>query len=331
MKTPKFLLALLFNCLIGILLASFTDWNPFICMAGVNVAGAVMYQVKLQYGISFFDGLATEVWLPDVKEDPYPDASFVNAATDMSALVDNDKINLTEAGVDPDVLKNNTVYPVPDAVAADSPLSIELNYYDTTSTIVRNAVAIELAYDQRTLYANKHKKALAKRIGQDAAYSYAPAQHNAANFNTVLNLAANDSIIDAIIDMKAAFTGQEGVNLVLDPTHMAKIAKEDKVLFKAIMAEKGATFYGFKIWEYTHNPFYIGATGAKAAFGAAFVAGTHKRSSFVFVGSEVMRADGTIKMFSRLNDPDIKGDKFNFQKRTLVLPLRNKFQGAILQ
>ena len=299
----------------------------------VSFAGEVMFFVKRKTGTVAFDGLAVEAWVPLVMEDFYPSNSFLTAAQDMSSLVDNDKINFAEAGADPAVLKNNTVYPINAAVAADTPLSVELDTYDTESTIVRNAIAIELAYDQRLLYANKHKKALLKKLSQDAAYAYAPAAADATN--KVISLADADSMIDGIIDLQAFYNGvdDDGTNrnLVLCPAHMAKIAKEDKVLYKAIMAEPGTVLYGFKIWAYSQNPVYITATGAKAAQGVAYSAATHKLASIAFLGNEVMKAQGTLELFSQLKDPDIKGDKFNFQMRALASSLRSKYSGAILQ
>lgn len=338
MKNTSLLFGVLINCVIGLLIASSCNAaginaDPTLCMAGVNFAGFVMNIVKQQSNTVLFDGLAQEVWLPLVMEDFYPSNHFLSAAQDMSSLVDNDKINFAEAGADPSVMKNNTVYPIGTNVATDTPKEIALDYYDTDSTIVRNAIAVELAYDQRSLYARKHQKALLKRLGQDAAYAYAPVS-NGAN-NPVLNLAANDSFIDAVIDLQAAYNAfdDDGTdrNLVLTPTHMAKVAKEDKQLYKAMLAKPGDIYFGFKIWNYSKNAIYVGATGAKAAFGAAFVAGTHKYGSFSFMGNEVMKAQGTFKMFSTLNDPAQKGDVFNFQMRGLVSSLRGKFSGAILQ
>lgn len=332
----KIISAVAINTFIGLLIAATTGFNFLACAIAVNMLGVVMFIVKEKdKSFTLFDGLATEVWIPLVKEDFYPNNSFLQAAEDMSSLVDNDKINFAEAGADPAVLKNNTVYPINASVASDSPLAVELDYYDTESTIVRNAVAVELAYDQRVLYANKHKKALFKKIGMDAAYAYAPTQDDGTKNNKVISLAANDSVIDAIIDMRAAYDGfdDDGTNrnLVLCPTHLAYLAKEDKALYKAIIAEPGSLMYGFKTWSYSKNPIYISATGVKAAQGTAYVAGTHKLASFAFLGSEVMKAMGTVEMFSKLKDPDIKGDKFNFQMRALVAPLRDKYRGAILK
>lgn len=335
MKTSKLVLNLLTIAVFAILLSAFFQVPPVLLFGGLLVAGVFTRIVRVQNGSALFDGLAPEVWIPLVKEDFYPSNSFLTAAQDMSSLVNNDKINFAEAGADPTVMKNNTSYPIGSTVAADTPLAIELDYYDTDSTIVRNAIAIELVYDQRAMYANKHKKALMKRLGVDAAFAYAPTQKSTGNFNEVLNLGANDSVIDAIIDLQKHYNNCDedgsGRVLVLCADHMAAIAKEDKVLYKSIMAENNAMYYGFKIFTYTKNPIYIGATGVKAAYGTAFNEETHKNSSFSFLSNEVMKAQGTVEMFSALKDPDIKGDKFNFQMRALVSSLRGKYAGAILK
>jgi len=337
MNTIKFLKGLVANMLLALIYATFFGASAVeasIMFVTLYAVGVLMYVAAKQSGGRLaFDGLAVEAWIPLVMEDFYPSNSFLTAAYDMSGMVDNDKINFAEAGADPSVLKNNTTYPIEANVAEDQPLAVELDTYDTDSTIVRNAIAIELAYDQRALYAAKHKKALMKKIGMDAAYAYAAAAH--AGTNTVLDLGENDSVIDAVIDMQKAYNDfdDDGTNrvLVLNPKHLADIAKEDKVLYKAIMAEPGSVFYGFKVFTYSQNPLYIYATKTKAAQGVAFDGDIHKVSSITFLGDEVMKAQGTVKLFSQLNDPDIKGDKFNFQMRFLAKTLRNKYAGAILK
>jgi len=329
----KLFLNIMFNCLIGFIVAGIFGINPVVGAATVNAAGVVMHQVN-KHGVSLFEGLAAEVWIPMVLEDPYPNASFLQAATNMSSLVDADKINLAEAGVDPEVLVDNTVYPVGTVDASDIPKDVTLKTYDTVNSVVRNAVAVELAYDQRALYVNKHKKALAKKIGMDAAYMYAPQAADVAKNNFVIKLGATDSIIDALIDLQNAYgnaDADDDRNIVLCPNHMANIAKEDKKLYKAIAAEPGMKMYSFRLWEYSKNPIYIAATGAKAAYGAAYDPATHLYSSFSFLGSEVMVADGSAELFSRLKDPQARGDIFGFQKRALATTLRGKFGGAILQ
>jgi hypothetical protein len=314
MKTTiKNLVSLFLIAIMSIVLSNITGFEPMPIAGVLLVAGVAVYvtRVKNQSNV-MFEGLAAEVWIPLVKEDFYPKNSFLNGAMDLSSLVNNDKINFAEAGADPTVLKNNTTYPINVVKAADTPKAITLDYYDTESTWVENATAIEQAYDQKVLYTNKHKKALLKKLGMDAAYAYAPTQDDSATKNKVIALGSG-SIIDAIIDLRAFYDGVDDDgserHLVLDPSHLAMISKEDKVLYKAMLAEEGV----------------------KAAVGAAYVSGTHNKSSFSFLGSEVMKAIGTMEMFSKLKDPDYKGDIFNFQMRALVGRVRAKYAGAILK
>ena len=56
--------------------------------------------------------LQKEIWINQIKQNFYPDSSFLNFVRDFSALVEFDAINIAEAGVDPDVLINNNTYPI---------------------------------------------------------------------------------------------------------------------------------------------------------------------------------------------------------------------------
>ncbi len=335
MKLSKFLAAFLINAIIGLLFATGLSANPFVCIAAVNGAGAIMHVIKVKSGIVLFDGLAAEVWIPDVKDNFYPDSSFLSQAQDMSSLVDNDAINLAEAGIDPTVLKNNSTYPIAETDASDTPLRLVLDTYDTTSTVVRNAVALELAYDQRVLYTGKHKKVLLQKFGIDAAFAYAPA--SAAGTNQIIDATADAAgvILDRIIELQTAYNNVdaplEGRILVLDPNHAAIIAKEDKLLFKSFENTPGSNLFGFKVYTFSRNPIYIKSSVTKAAQGTAFVGATHAKSSFAFLKDEVMKAQGTFKLFSTLNSPSHKGDVFNFQMRGLAKSIRNKYMAAIIK
>lgn len=335
MKLSKFFQALLVNAIIGLVFATAFVVNPLLSISCVLLAGVVMHKVKKESGIVLFDGLAQEIWLPDIKDNFYPESSFLSEPQDMSSLVDNDAINLAEAGIDPTVLKNNVAYPIAETDASDTPLRMVLDTYDTTSTVVRNAVALELAYDQRQLYTSKHKKALLLKFGIDAAYAYAPSAVAATNPIIDATGDAADVILDRIIELQTAYNNldapAEGRILVLDPNHAAIIAKEDKKLYKSFESSAGAMLFGFKIYTFNRNPIYIKASTTKAALGTAFVGATHAKSSFAFLKDEVMKAQGTLKLFSTLNSPSHKGDVFNFQMRGLATSIRGKYKAAIIK
>jgi hypothetical protein len=333
MKFSKFILALLYNCLVGLILSSVIAANPSVCIAAVNLIGSCMYLLHKKYGKLAFEGLAAEVWLPDVMEDFYPDNSFLREAEPMDQFVTKDIINLAEAGVDPDVIINNTTYPITETVANDVPHSLALDTYDTTSTIIRNAQAVELVYDQRTLYTNKHKKALLNKFSTKAIHAYAPQSNN--SYNPVMVGTTSDSVLDMIIDLEQKFNDldvpEENRVLVLCSKDQASIAKENKALYKEFMAKPGSVLYSFKIYRFSKAPAYNKTTGAKIAYGAALNPTTDILASVAFHSGEVMKAQGTFDFFSRLKDPDVKGDKFNYQMRALALPKRNKYCGAIIR
>ena len=79
-----------------------------------------------------------QIWIDLIKEGLYPDSSFLTESVDMSELVEYNKINLAEAGIDPEVLIDNTVFPVPVMSREDIPKELALHTFDTVNTVVRN-------------------------------------------------------------------------------------------------------------------------------------------------------------------------------------------------
>jgi hypothetical protein len=189
---------------------------------------------------------------------------------------------------------------------------------------------VELQYNKRMSIIERHRTALGKNLGVMAAFSWSPAANNA--FNRITALGANDSMIDAIIDLEAFYKSLDmytGLNLCLTPAHMARIKKEDKNLFKDILNTR--KMYGFDIFEYTKNPLYTSAN-AKKPFGAVAEAGD-KVASFSWVSSEVFRCFGDTEMYATLGSASIQADEISFAQRALVGKIRStnpKYLGAIL-
>lgn len=280
-------------------------------------------------------GLQKEVWVAGIKENPIPDHSFVFASTDMSEHVENNKLHLAEAGIDPGVHENyfsGNEDPLPVANITDIPNEVVLKTYSTEQTRHRDLQEIELQYNRRASLMNRHKNSLAKDIGKRASFAWTPAATNA--FNKVIQLGANDSFTDAVIDMEAFFGEHDidGVlNICLDPKHMAMIRKEDYKLYKEIKSEKGAELYGFKIYGYSKNPLFTDAA-VKKPYGATLEAGD-KRCSFMWVTDEVFRCFGDVEMYANLRDSGIQADTLSFAQRALVGKIRAnnpKYLGAII-
>ncbi len=120
--------------------------------------------------------LNKEIWLDQLLKGLYPATSFLNYVRDFSNLVDNEKIHLAEAGVDPAVLVNNTVYPIPVSLRIDEPIEIELKKFETENTLVRRPDYIQYSYDQLEGVLYSHRMALRTKTAAVAAHAYAPVQ-----------------------------------------------------------------------------------------------------------------------------------------------------------
>lgn len=321
-------LALAFSVAIGPII----EVPPLITAASIVAVSAVAQWVAP----SFFKGVAMaglqkEIWVPGIKENPVPDDTFVYQSTDMSLYVENNKLHLAEAGIEPSVHENyfaSSDDPLPFASVADIPNEVVLNTYSTDQTRHRDLQEVELQYDRRTSVINRHRVSLAKNMSDRASFAWSPAVGNA--FNKLMNLGANDSIIDALIDIEAFFAGldkPDNLNVCFTPEHMARIKKEDKKLYKEVLNEK--VMYGLKVFRYSRNPLYTSVwdveTSApkltKKAYGTVMQPGDG-RASFIWASDEVFRAFGDIEMYANLRDSGTQSDTLSFAQRALVGKIR---------
>jgi hypothetical protein len=324
---------LFFNIIVGMFACLLFSVTPALAIGTAIVSGTVLSFNQVP-GI-LQAGLQKEIWTDILLEKFYPENSFISEARDMSALVEFNKINLAEVGANPTVLIDNTSYPIAVASRTDVPKELALKTLDTTSTVVRNVEAMELAYDKMASVIYGHKQELLKTACKLAAWNYAPASDsektpvmktsgavNSAGkkkltFKDVLALSTKFNLMDVPAD---------GRILVLNPNHEAELIEEDMAMYKTVMANN--MLFGFKVYRTSVTPVYNINTGVKAAYGAV-AAETDTIASFAFHKDEVMKAMGTTEMFAKYKDPDNKGDVINFQMRYCALPLRATAIAAI--
>ena len=285
--------------------------------------------------------LNKQIWISQIMEKFYPEASFLNYAKDMTENVDFDKINLADCGFDPDVLVNNTTYPIAVVERADTPLSIELDLFETENTLVRSPEAVELAYNKLESVIYGHRMALRSKTGQKAAHAFAPSS-NTVNTPILVTTGDNNGegfkrlIPEDILRLKKKYdlldVPYDNRYLVLDPNHVEDLILYDLKAFKDITDFKDGQpnrFAGFNILQYTKTPKYNVNTLAKLPYGSVSDANT-TYGSFSFSSEEVMKAEGTVNMFERINDPELRATIVGFDMRFIALPIRNKAIGAII-
>lgn len=285
-----------------------------------------------------FAGLNKEIWLDEILEGFYADDMFLSEMRDMSAFVDNNTINLAEAGVDPNVLINNNSYPIAVNSRTDIPIALPLDTYDTENTRIRAIEKAELAYDKVKSVTEGHKNALRMTFMEKAAHTLVPSSNG--TYTPIIKASGADngkgekrlkySDVDALATaFNDAEIPAEGRILVLSSQHQSDLRIEDSDRLNRMM-DKGA-LAGFKLYFLASKrlPRYNKTNGTKVAWGAAANPSTDVRASFAFHKDEVMRAKGSVNMFATLNSATDRSDVFGFQMRGLSMPIRGKGIAAI--
>lgn len=286
--------------------------------------------------------LNKQVWIKQILGGFYPDDSFLKRVTDYSQFVENDRLHIASAGIDPKVLINNITYPIKVVEREDSDNEITLDTFETENTIVRNPEAIEYSYDKLESVVGQHRSTLRKSVAMKAIHAFAPAKDTEGTpvietsgityqgrkrLQFVDILALKERFDEAEIPLEERY-------LVLHPKHVSDLLLSDIELFKELTNIKDGEptkFAGFGIYSFAQMPMYRLTDGvlAKVPFNAV-KADNDIFASVAFYSKEVMKADGNIKMYSREDDPEQRGTIVGFDKRFVALPIRGKGVGAIV-
>ncbi len=328
--------------LVAVLLLSLAVLTPLgasasLIVGGGGAIGLLAYANNVTGVIN--EGLNKEIWLAELMEGFYADDMFISECRDLSPFVDNDKINLAEAGVNPDVLINNTTYPIDTAEREDGEIVLVIDRFDTENQHVQNADLVELAYDKVKSIVYGHKQALKMAIMEKGAHAIAPAEDG--EFTPVIEATGTDNGAGLkrlkwsdVRNLQKRFDNAEipaeGRIIIFTQQHLSDLEMEDLDRFNKVM-DKGV-ICGFKMYALADKrlPKYDSETGDKIAFGAE-PADAHTAASIAFHKDEVGRAMGTETMYHSKaeDDPIYRRDVIGFAKRAMVIPIRNKGIAAI--
>ncbi len=276
-----------------------------------------------------------ELWLATIKEGMVPDTSFLSQSVNMDEHVHVNVLHLQEAGVDPGVLVDNDVWPIPMAARDDIPLELPLHTFDTENTLVRNVEEMESSYNKMESVVRSHRNALIKKIAKHAAHNWCPSENGDMTPVLVSDGAVNKFGLkrisfEDILTMEAKFRALDvdmsSLVVVLNAAHLADLQAEDTKLYKEVLA--AGKIFNSKLFTFSGLPYFDTTTGKKKAFGAA-IGETDTQASLMYCKDEVCLARGTTEVFARYKDPKERGDIIGFQQRAMALPIRGKYIGAI--
>jgi hypothetical protein len=282
-----------------------------------------------------------ELWTDIIREEFFPDSSFLNEPISMDAFVENNKLHMTLAGAKPNVLVNNTSWPIGSATRTDVDKERSLNTFDSENTIIRSIDELETNYAKRESVLRQHRNVLFERAAIDASFNFLPASTAALTpvIETTGTLVSGfrqtkrADIIELARRLDLQNIPREGRVIVMHPDALAEIMVEDITLFNQITAATNgqslATVYGFKVYIYTIPHLYV-AANTKKALGSTYAATDKYVRALVFHNQEVFRAMGTIDMFETIKDPGQRGDILGFQMRFLAATVADRAIGALI-
>jgi len=291
-----------------------------------------------------------EYWTGELIKKLRADTSWMSTIGARNELVNNNAIHMVDVGVDPEVLINNTTYPIPTFGRTDEDISISLDKFDTTNTKVSKDELYALSYDKNGSVIEQHGLALIDKEAKKSAHSLAP---DHATDETPILLTTGDNngrpqarkrlTLNDIIDAKERLDellipGDDGQRiLVLCAQHYNDLLRKDEMFlkqFRDTATGKVLPLMGFSLYQYNLTPNYKIVTGAlkKKAWGAAAEPDVDQNASFFFYAPRAFQATGTLDMFYRIAslDPENRQNTVGFQQYHICLPKQLTGFGALV-
>ena len=338
----KFMTGTLFNVVMGVVLASFIGVD-----AAYGAASGVVLPMALgcfMPGGALMEGIYTEVWTGELvkKLNAGLQATFLNGIPDYSTNVNNEVIHLVDVGGDPDVLVNNTTYPIPIQDLEDGDVAIGLDKFQTKATRVTDDELYGISYDKFGSVVERHRESIVTVKYKKFAHALAPYSHTAktpviqTSGETDTAAGRKKLTLKDIIALKRAFDNMEvpedGRVLVLCPDHVNDLLELDQSFrdkYYNYTTGKLMNMYGFEVFTFVNAP-YFNKNGVKLAYNAVPTDTDHK-GSFAFYRPRMFRAQGSTKMYysEAATNPQTQENLVNFRNYDIVLPKKMEAIGAI--
>lgn len=288
------------------------------------------------------EGVYTEVWTGELVKQLRGGmtASWLDGVSDYSAAVNNEVVHLVDVGGDPDVLINNTTYPIAAQELEDGDIALGLDKFQTKKTAVSDDQLFAISYDKMGSVIERHGDAITIAKFKKAAHALAP-NSNTAKTPVVPTSGEDDNgrkkctrkdIIALKRKLDVLQIPTAGRRLVLCSDHVNDLLEDDQKFrdqYYNYTSGKIANMYGFEVYEFENCPYFT-KEGTKVPFKNS-PSGTDHQASFCFYTKRVFRAQGSTKMYYRdaQTNPDYQQNEVNFRHYYIVLPKKMEAIGAI--
>jgi hypothetical protein len=283
-------------------------------------------------------GVYKEVWTKEVVKgfELGIKDTFLDGVRDYSLYVSGDDeaqvIHSTYFGVAPDVLINNTTYPIPVQELNGSDIPIALDKYQTKATPITDDELYALSYDKIKLVKESHVDSIVLNRLKKAIHAFGPANHAVSHpvlLTTGAAIGTRKRLRWAdVIAVRQAYADAgievDGLRFVLCPDHVNDLLLEDTAFTKSsVNFQKGVITnqLGFEFREYAFTPYYTVSSKVKKSFGAIPSTGDNQ-ASIIFPVRKTGKATGKTLMYysEAKTDPLNQRNLVNFRNYFIALP-----------
>lgn len=332
----KVLAAVMFNCVMGGVIATLLGMDARVGAVVATCAGVALGLANGPAAHGLRAGVLMEIWVGELvkKLRSGLEGSWLDGVPDNSGIVNNDVIHLVDVGIDPDVIVNNTTYPIPLQALDDKDIAVKLDKFQTKVTPVTDDELYALSYDKMGRVKEAHGNAINDAKFKKAAHALCAT--SATKTTPVLKCSGEADAESGrkrltmadVVAMKRAMdklhVPTENRRLVLCPDHVNDLLltvqnfREQYNIDRA--TGKVGKLFGFDIYEYANTPKYTSA-GVKKALDAEAEDGD-VQCSFAFYVPRVFKATGSTKMYysEAQSDPEYQRNKINFRHYFLCMP-----------
>ena len=323
----NFGIGLMFNLLVGLIIATFTGGGAF---AAVGI-GAGLSAIKTgTEGLQM--AIQKEIWENDIVEALWANNQFLQYAFNADQYVLAGKVvHIPQQGTSVSVTTNRSSYPATVTTRTDTEINYSLDELTSDPVRIPNADTVELSYDKRNSVLTDTKSAIAEAGALNLLFKWNPtAAANIIRTTGAAIAAHTDSATGnrkafGVADVKAANKQFNKWNMPTTDRYMLL----DADMYDQLMSDLSATqyrdfsasldqsngvvgkLYSFNIMQrsavarYTNatTPVPIAWTTAGAAADNAAAICWHKNS--------VERALGVVNFFENLGDPTFYGDIYS--------------------
>ncbi|MDB0603183.1 hypothetical protein PL373_19030 [Tenacibaculum maritimum] len=246
----------------------------------------------------------------------------------------------------PEVLINNTTYPIALQEYTDDDVTVQLDKYQTKVTTLSDDQVVGASYNKIDVITKGHTIQITSSKYKKAIHAIAPASDTV---DTPVLQATGDPLVAGgrktltyqdIVTAKTRLGKSGGEcpadnrRLVLCSEHWDDLLRDRKNFGDKLVnyktGEVAPVIAGFEIYQYVGNPIFT-AAGVKKPFGAIQNA-TDLQASVMFYSPNIAKKTGLTKQYfaKAENDPENQTNKLNYRHYFIALPAEAKYIGAII-